>query len=204
MQVTFMEPPPLYSENDNSQHDSAGDPGYSSGRFELPPPYSPLDERDTAGLIRNQSDERRLPSLPSYSQSPASVHQGTNRAPTPPIRTSSIPQQSNNSTEGTLRLRRTSGAQSDELRPLTGITRQQSKDKAAPTPGTPKILKEEDSQSSSQSSSLNIPSIDAAIGTHETCETQTDTIKEENTEHVLASQIDNQYSEALGTDVSVA
>ena len=199
-----MEPPPLYSENDNPHPSDTGDVEHSSGRFELPPPYSPLDERDTAGLIRNESDERNLPSVPSYSQATAGVHQDTNanRAPTPPIRTSSIPQQSNNNTEGTLRLRRSSGAQSG-LRPLTGVTRQQSKDEgAAGTPGTPKILKEEDSGfHGSQGSSLNVPSIEAAIAT-QTSGTQTLDTGEQTAENAsLACQVHNQYNDR---NVSVA
>ncbi len=46
-----MEPPPLYSVRDVGVS-SAGVP---SGMLEMPPPYTPVDERDTAGLLLNES-----------------------------------------------------------------------------------------------------------------------------------------------------
>ena len=195
-----MEPPPLYSENDNL-HGSSEEGSYPSGRFELPPPYSPVDDRDTAGLILNQPDSRNQSTLPPYNQPQRDVHQGTNqtRAPTPPIRTSSIPSH-NNEFEGHLRLRHNSGAPS-AFRPLTGITREQSKDEQTACPPTPKILHSDDSDIPS-SSSLNGPITDGAAAT-QTAGTQTSNV-EGSSDNTLACHIDNECNESMDKNVSVA
>ena len=189
-----MEPPPLYSENDNLHHGSE-DGSYPSSRFELPPPYSPTDDRDTAGLILNQSD-RNGSSVPAYSQPRASVHQGSsqNRAPTPPIRTSSIPSHAS-CPEERLRLRHTSSGSQGAFQPLTGITRQQSKDDPVACPSTPKLLQGEDS------GSLNGLPVAGAAAT-QAAGTQTNS--GENPDSIQVCQVDNKYNESTDKTVSVA
>ena len=201
-QVTFMEPPPLYSENDDRNHGSSEEGSYPSGRFELPPPYSPVDDRDTAGLILNQSDNRNQPTVPTYNQAEVGVHQGTNqtRAPTPPIRTSSIPSH-NSDSEGHLKLRHNSGAPGT-FRPLTGITHQQSKDEQAACPHTPKILHSDDTGIPS-SSSLHGPLTEDGATVTQTAGTRTNNV-EGSSDNMLACHLDNEYNESMDKNVSVA
>lgn len=54
--LSFFEPPPLYTESS----EGACGPSLNAPRYEAPPPYtSTVDDRDTAGLIMNESSENR-------------------------------------------------------------------------------------------------------------------------------------------------
>ena len=77
--LSFFEPPPLYSENSDATC-GAVQPG---PRFEPPPPYT-VDDRDTAGLILNESSENRYPGPPPGD--PAEPRPQNDREPGEPAR----------------------------------------------------------------------------------------------------------------------
>ncbi len=139
--VSFFEPPPVYSESDVPHCYHSRCDNYPNGRFELPPPYSPMDERDTAGLILNEGASGAANgqrALPRYEQldDQVPVHSlQCQRAPTPPIRGSSYGENNSNR----YNLRRRQNSQEGDSRPNSVAS-----SNVTPSNGQQRILKEND------------------------------------------------------------